>query len=112
MYGGLAPWFHLLTPPAEYDGEAAFALALLRDHVHGPLNTLLELGSGGGNLASHLKRDLTLTLTDVAPTCSSSAGRSTRRSSTSSIEPMPLRPNLASLKTWGFAFSQARYETS
>ena len=67
MYDGMAPWFHLLTPPAEYDGEAAFALTLLRDHVHGPLNTLLELGSGGGNMASHLKRNLTLTLTDVAP---------------------------------------------
>ena len=28
--------------------------------------TLLELGSGGGNMASHLKRDLRLTLTDLS----------------------------------------------
>jgi SAM-dependent methyltransferase len=35
--------------------------------VDGPLETLLELGSGGGNTASHLRRDLRLTLTDIAP---------------------------------------------
>jgi SAM-dependent methyltransferase len=67
LYGELAPWFHLLTPPEEYAGEAAATLALLREHVDGPLETLLELGSGGGNMASHLRRDLTLTLTDLSP---------------------------------------------
>lgn len=67
IYGDLAPWFHLLTPPEDYDGDAAFALGLLREHVIGRLETLLELGSGGGNTASHLKRDLRLTLTDLSP---------------------------------------------
>ena len=68
LYGDeLAPWFHLLTPPAEYADEAAFALGLMREHVVGPLETALELGSGGGNMASHLKRWLQLTLTDVSP---------------------------------------------
>ena len=43
MYDELAPWFHLLTPPEEYAGEARAILELLRDHVHGPLETLLEL---------------------------------------------------------------------
>ena len=66
MYDGMAAWFHLLTPPSEYEGEAAFALELLRGHVDGPVETLLELGSGGGNMASHLGRDLTLTLTDLS----------------------------------------------
>ena len=33
----------------------------------GPVETLLELGSGGGNTASHLKRDLRVTLTDLSP---------------------------------------------
>ncbi len=66
MYGELAPWFHLLTPPDEYAGEAAAILALLREHVDGPLETLLELGSGGGNTASHLRRDLHLTLSDLS----------------------------------------------
>jgi trans-aconitate methyltransferase len=66
MYRELAPWFHLLTPPAEYADEAASALALLRSRVDGPLETLLELGSGGGNMASHLKREARLTLTDLS----------------------------------------------
>jgi len=67
MYDELADWFHLLTAPEEYADEAAFVLGLLREHVDGPLETLLELGSGGGNTASHLRADLRLTLTDVAP---------------------------------------------
>ncbi len=67
LYGELAPWFHLLTPPAEYADEAAAILELLRTHADGPLGTLLELGAGGGNTASHLKRDLRLTLTDLSP---------------------------------------------
>jgi methyltransferase family protein len=67
MYRELAPWFHLLTPPQDYADEAAAALAILRTNVEGPLETLLELGSGGGNMASHLKREVRLTLTDLSP---------------------------------------------
>jgi len=67
MYGDLAPWFHLLTPPEHYEDDAAAVLAALRERVVGPLETLLELGSGGGNTASHLRRDLRLTLTDLSP---------------------------------------------
>jgi len=67
MYDELADWFHLLTAPTEYADEAAFILDLLRTNVIGPLGTLLELGSGGGNTASHLRAHLRLTLTDVAP---------------------------------------------
>jgi SAM-dependent methyltransferase len=67
MYGQLAGWFHLLTAPDEYGDEAAEVLRLLEAHVDGPLETALELGSGGGNLASHLAGRLRLTLTDVSP---------------------------------------------
>jgi SAM-dependent methyltransferase len=67
LYGELAPWFHLLTPPSHYVDDAATVLEQLRRHAEGPLETLLELGAGGGNTASHLKRDLRLTLTDVSP---------------------------------------------
>ena len=67
LYDELADWFHLLTAPAEYADEASFILDLLRTHVAGPLETLLELGSGGGNTASHLRAKLRLTLTDVSP---------------------------------------------
>jgi hypothetical protein len=67
LYDDLAGWFHLLTAPAEYADEAALILELLRERADGPLETLLELGSGGGNTASHLHEHLRLTLTDIAP---------------------------------------------
>jgi SAM-dependent methyltransferase len=67
LYDELAGWFHLLTAPAEYAEEAAvYRDALLRACAGAP-RTLLELGSGGGNNASHLKRDFLCTLTDVSP---------------------------------------------
>jgi len=67
LYDELADWFHLLTAPAEYADEAALVHHLLRANVAGPLESLLELGSGGGNTAWHLRAHLRLTLTDIAP---------------------------------------------
>lgn len=67
LYGELAPWFHLLTHPADYEEEAALVVRIVDKTVDGPAETLLELGSGGGNNASHLKRRFTCTLTDVSP---------------------------------------------
>ncbi|MGL6278238.1 MAG: class I SAM-dependent methyltransferase [Gaiella sp.] len=65
LYDELAPWFHLLTAPEEYAVEAAryeeLLLAACSD-----ARTLLELGAGGGNNASHLKRRFACTLTDVS----------------------------------------------
>jgi SAM-dependent methyltransferase len=66
MYGDLAAWFHLLTAPEDYAGEAARYQALIRDEVP-EARTLLELGSGGGNNASHLKESFTCTLADISP---------------------------------------------
>lgn len=66
LYGELAPWFHLLTAPADYAGEAARYERLILTSVP-DATTLLELGSGGGNNASHLKRRFTCTLTDLSP---------------------------------------------
>jgi SAM-dependent methyltransferase len=67
MYSDLAPWFHLLTHPADYEDEAEFVTHVV-DEVAGPdARTLLELGSGGGNNASHLKRRFECTLTDLSP---------------------------------------------
>ena len=57
IYGDLAPWFHLLTAPADYAGEAARYRGLILDELP-EARTLLELGSGGGNNASHLKAAL------------------------------------------------------
>lgn len=67
MYRELAPWFHLLTAPADYAEEAEFTIDVVEGTIEGPARTLLELGSGGGNNASHLKRRFECTLTDLSP---------------------------------------------
>jgi SAM-dependent methyltransferase len=67
MYSELAPWFHLLTHPADYADEAAFTVAVVEATIQGEARTLLELGSGGGNNASHLKERFECTLTDLSP---------------------------------------------
>jgi SAM-dependent methyltransferase len=66
MYTDLAHWWPLLSPPSHYVEEAAFFRALLGRAKPRP-RTLLELGCGGGSLAANLKRDFTLTLTDLTP---------------------------------------------
>ena len=66
-YTDLAPWFHLLTAPADYAEEARFYRKVLREACDRPPRTLLELGSGGGNNASHLKKHFAMTLVDLSP---------------------------------------------
>ena len=67
MYSDLAPWFHLLTHPSDYEDEAGFVSRVVDDVGDGESGTLLELGSGGGNNASHLKARFECTLTDISP---------------------------------------------
>ena len=66
LYGDLAPWFHLLTSPEDYDVEAARYERIMLEVVP-DARTLLELGSGGGNNASHLRERFTCTLSDLSP---------------------------------------------
>ena len=66
LYGDLAPWFHLLTAPEDYAAEAERYRGLIVDALP-DAQTLLELGSGGGNNASHLREHFTCTLSDVSP---------------------------------------------
>lgn len=67
LYDELADWWPLLSAPEEYAEEAAEYLRVLRAGVEGPLDEVMELGSGGGNNASHLKRAVRMTLVDLAP---------------------------------------------
>ena len=67
LYSELASWFHLLTAPEDYAGEASFYLGLLTGASRIPVEHILELGSGGGNNASHMKSRVALTLTDLSP---------------------------------------------
>ena len=55
MYDDLAAWWPLLSPPDDYVEEAAFYQRQLLDVCEPPRRTLLELGSGGGNNALHMK---------------------------------------------------------
>jgi SAM-dependent methyltransferase len=67
LYGELASWFPVLTAPAEYAEEAEFYRKTLVEACERTPRTLLELGSGGGNNASHLKAHFELTLVDLSP---------------------------------------------
>jgi SAM-dependent methyltransferase len=66
LYTDLAPWFHLLTAPEDYELDARHALDVLTETMGERPRTILELGSGGGNSASHMKAHATLTLTDLS----------------------------------------------
>ncbi|MEX0786529.1 MAG: class I SAM-dependent methyltransferase [Dehalococcoidia bacterium] len=67
MYSELAPWFHLLTAPEDYAEEAEFYRRAMSGASERPLERVLELGSGGGNNASHMKAHVALTLVDLSP---------------------------------------------
>ncbi len=67
LYTDLAAWFHLLTAPEEYAEEAALYLRTMAEVGGAPPKTLLELGSGGGNTASHYKHHVIATLVDLSP---------------------------------------------
>ena len=64
LYTELASWWPLLSPPAHYVEEAADIIPTLQAAPDRPPRTLLELGSGGGSLAFHLKGHFQLTLSD------------------------------------------------
>ena len=67
FYDTLAEWWPLFSPPDHYDEEAADILSRLAPHAGTGIATMLELGCGGGSLASHFKPYFTLTLTDRSP---------------------------------------------
>jgi SAM-dependent methyltransferase len=67
LYRELATWFHLLTAPEDYAEEARIYRQILIKHAKARPKTLLELGSGGGNNASHMKKYFAMTLTDLSP---------------------------------------------
>ena len=63
LYTELAGWWQLVSPTEDYADEAAFFEALFRAEN---ARTVLELGSGGGNVVWFLKKHFTLTLTDIS----------------------------------------------
>ncbi|HEY7470119.1 MAG TPA: class I SAM-dependent methyltransferase [Acidimicrobiia bacterium] len=66
MYDDLAVWFPLITPVEDYREESAF-IAGLFGRAQIPVLEVLELGSGGGHVASHLSDRFAMTLVDISP---------------------------------------------
>ncbi len=68
LYTDLATWWPLVSDPADYAEEAAFFTQIFHGAGLPPSPTLLELGCGGGNNASYLKKMFSqVTLTDLSP---------------------------------------------
>jgi SAM-dependent methyltransferase len=65
LYYELAEWWPLISSPADYIEGATRYAQLLTSACHPKL--VLELGSGGGNNASHLKKWFDMTLVDLSP---------------------------------------------
>ncbi len=65
LYGDLAQWWPLISPPEAYAEEAAYAATVL-GAASIPVRDVLELGSGGGHNAVHLKGRFALTLVDLS----------------------------------------------
>ena len=65
-YQELSTWWPLFSPPVHYIEEVDDLLRRLAPLPPPGTRTMLELGSGGGSFASHLKRQFTLTLTDIS----------------------------------------------
>lgn len=67
LYTELAEWWPLISSPDEYREEAATYREAIDRAAQIRVRKVLELGSGGGNNASHLKRHYEMTLADLAP---------------------------------------------
>ena len=65
FYGDLASWWPLISPVDEYAEEAGLIAQLLGSAAI-PVREVLELGSGGGSNAAHLKQQFKLTLVDLS----------------------------------------------
>jgi len=67
LYGELAEWWPIFSGPEEYREEAAYFARTLIASSNPPPRSVLELGSGGGNNAYHLKAHFEMTLVDRSP---------------------------------------------
>ena len=66
LYREFVPWYLLLDRPEDHEDEALCFQTAFERAVSPRPETLLELGSGAGNNALHLKRRFTCTLTDLS----------------------------------------------
>jgi trans-aconitate methyltransferase len=71
LYRELAWLWPVMSPPQDYQPEAAAVHKLIRKHLprqdKGSRPTLLELGSGGGHMLCHLREHYDATASDLSP---------------------------------------------
>ncbi len=67
LYNELADWWPLMSAPEDYAEEAGVYSAKFVASGVSPIRSVLELGSGGGNNASHMKAHFDLTLVELSP---------------------------------------------
>jgi SAM-dependent methyltransferase len=65
FYGDLSVWWPLISPAEEYTEEAG-SVATVLSSASIPVREVLELGSGGGHNAMHLKERFAMTLVDLS----------------------------------------------
>jgi trans-aconitate methyltransferase len=66
LYHDIVDWWPVISPPSEYAEEAALYVEMIHASARRPVREVLELGSGGGNNASHMKRAFAMTLVEPA----------------------------------------------
>lgn len=67
IYRDLAGWWSFITDRDDYEEEAAVFRGAIESSARRPVRRVLELGCGGGNNATWLKRYWDMTLTDLTP---------------------------------------------
>ena len=67
LYDELAEWWPAFSDPLEYRRDVAHFARILQASTRPRPRTVLELGSGGGNSALHLKKRFAMTLVDKSP---------------------------------------------
>lgn len=74
FYDDLAAWWPLLSPLDDYAEESEEILRLFLER-HPAAGDLLDLGSGGGHVAFHLKHRLRCVLSDLSPSMLAASAR-------------------------------------
>jgi ubiquinone/menaquinone biosynthesis C-methylase UbiE len=67
LYRELASWWPVLSAPEDYAEEAEYYRQAIVSACSSSPREVLELGSGGGNNAFHLKKHFDMTLVDISP---------------------------------------------
>ncbi len=66
MYSDLAWTWPIISPPEDYEKEAAQFRAAIEKYSDVPVRTILNLGCGGGHIDFHLKENYDVTGVDIS----------------------------------------------